>query len=57
MNPQSLLAERRACIAELRGERDKTARQMLQFRIDEIDRELHADGERAWRPSDQQEAR
>ena len=47
---QDLLTERRAAIAELRTERDKTARHLLQFAIDQIDRELHA---RQWRPADE----
>lgn len=38
---QDLLAERRANVQEQRRETDKTARAMLQFRIDQIDRELH----------------
>jgi hypothetical protein len=50
---QDLLAERRALVNEQRFERDQCARAMLQFRLDQIDRELH---ERNWRPSDQFEA-
>lgn len=47
---QSLLTERRAAIRELSRETDKTAREMLQFRVDQIDRELH---ERSWRTGDE----
>ncbi len=38
---QDLLAERRATVNELRREKDPTARAMLQFAIDDIDRQLH----------------
>lgn len=38
---QDLLAERRTTVLELARERDSIARQMLQFSIDQIDRELH----------------
>ena len=37
---QDLLAERLSTLREMTGERDKTARAMLQFAIDEIDIEL-----------------
>jgi hypothetical protein len=37
---QDLLAERRANVQEMRHERDKTARQLLQFHIDCIDRQI-----------------
>lgn len=49
---QALLSERRMCVLEQSRETDKIVRQMLQFRIDEIDRELHERSERQWRPSD-----
>lgn len=39
---QDLLAERRANVLEQSREKDPTARAMLQFHIDQIDRELHA---------------
>lgn len=37
---QDLLAERRANVLEQSREADATARAMLQFHIDEIDREI-----------------
>lgn len=37
---QDLLAERRANVQELRHERDAIAKQLLEYHIDEIDREL-----------------
>jgi hypothetical protein len=37
---QEILAERRSVIQEQRRERDQMARAMLQFQIDELDREL-----------------
>lgn len=57
----SLIEERRCCVNEQRFERDPIARQLLQFRIDEIDRELHklqtptapVATDKAWRPGDQ----
>ena len=39
MNPQSLLAERRAAVTEMRRA-DQATRELIQFRIDRIDREL-----------------
>jgi hypothetical protein len=39
---QDLLAERRANVQEMRRETDKTARAMLQFHIDQIDREIYS---------------
>lgn len=36
-----LLRERRATVEELRHETDVVARELLQFAIDQIDRELH----------------
>jgi len=39
---QDVLAERRSVVQEQRRERDKTARDVLQFQIDELDRELAA---------------
>ena len=40
MNPsQSLLAERRAAVTEMRRA-DKATRELIQFRIDQIDREI-----------------
>lgn len=38
---QDLLAERRSLVQEQRFERDEIARELLQFSIDQIDRELH----------------
>lgn len=38
--PSDILAERRTVVQEQRRERDKTARAILQYQIDEIDREL-----------------
>ena len=52
MTAQSLLAERRSCVMEQMRERDATARAMLQFRIGQIDRELH-ERQTAWRPADE----
>ena len=52
MNLQSLLAERRATVLEQARETNKTARALLQFRIDQIDRELH-ERQTAWRPADE----
>ncbi len=37
---QDILAERRSVVQEQRRETDKTARAILQFQIDELDREL-----------------
>lgn len=44
---RSLLDERRANVLELRGEKDKTARKMLEAHIDGIDREIAARRETA----------
>lgn len=44
---QDLLAERRALVDELRRESDKTARAMLQFAIDQIDRERNERNEKS----------
>jgi len=37
---QDILAERRSVVQEQRRERDKTAIAILQFQVDELDREL-----------------
>lgn len=37
---QDILAERRSVVQEQRRETDRTARAILQFQIDELDREL-----------------
>jgi hypothetical protein len=39
---QDLLGERRYTVSELRRETDPTARELLQWSIDQIDHELHA---------------
>lgn len=39
---QEILAERRSFVQEQRRETDKTARAVLQYQIDELDRELNA---------------
>jgi hypothetical protein len=55
---QDILAERRATVFELARETDPTARAMLQFAIDQLDRELAertiprvtVDADQMWRP-------
>lgn len=37
---QDMLAERRSVVQEQRGESDKTARTILQYQIDELDRAI-----------------